>query len=211
MRDLSFPLPAAGDMIGFCGDDPVADLINLGTLAWPGTGISHVGIVARHSHHGMCLYESTTTVDLPCLERGEVVSGMQVHPLSARVAGYTGRVFHFPLRRPLDPDNADGIECFLRNLCKKEVPYDYVGAVRSRSMAIAAMQRLVFGREDLGQLFCSELVAATWAHLHILKTHNASRWNPNALCRYAERHGLTRRRIEWVTEDWSDCGQLRYC
>jgi len=197
------PLPAPGDMIGFSGADPVADMINLGTLGWPRRDLSHVGLVARHQDHGLCIYESTTTVDLPCLERGKPVSGMQVHPLTDRVRGYPGRVFHFPLRRPLSADDADGIECFLRNLCQKKLPYDYLGAVRSRSMLIGVLQRTVFGREDLKQIFCSELSAATWAYLQILKTRNASRWNPNSLGRYAERHGLTRRRIEWLTE-WTD-------
>ena len=36
-----------GDLIGFSGDSPVSDAINLGTFGLPRWGISHVGIMAE--------------------------------------------------------------------------------------------------------------------------------------------------------------------
>ncbi len=185
-----------GDMLGFCPPwhDPLGAAINLGSLGIPGRGLSHVGLVADVAVDGAavtCLYESTTTFGKPCLVRGEVVEGVQCHPVADRVRGYRGRVWRYPLRRRISDYEAVCLEERLRKLCVNECPYDTLGALRSRSMVGAAVMRWKFYQEDIQELFCSELVANEWALMRILKTRSASRWNPNSLARYAVRHGLT--------------------
>jgi hypothetical protein len=39
--------------------------------------------------------------------------------------------------------------------------------------------------ESLSALFCSEMCAAAWKKVGLLKTENASKWSPNFLCRAA--------------------------
>jgi len=190
------PQPLPGDLVGFSGADLLADAINLATLGWPRRGLSHVAIVA-HYRDRLCVYESTTRSSLSCLIAGRPVDGTQCHPISMAVCSYPGRVYHYPLHRPLEPDDADALELRLRRLCQVGRPYDYLGALASRSTLGGLWHRLKFGRQDLGHLFCSELVAAMWAKAGILNTSNASKWNPNALARYAVRHGIADRPVLW--------------
>lgn len=191
--------PGSGDLLGFSGRDLLSAAINLGSLGLPRRGLSHVAIVANFRAEGPCLYESTALVGIPCLQREAIVDGMQCHDIRDRVIGYPGRVWHYRLRRPLGLDEADWLEVRLRRLCRQASPYDYLGALGARSTLVACAQRAKFGREDLAKLFCSELVAAMWADLRILKTSNASAWSPNALARYAVRHGLVEEPVEWAT------------
>lgn len=187
-----------GDLIGFSGRSLLAHAINLGSLGVPFLGLSHVGIVG-HLGYDLVLYESTTTVDdMPCLVRGEVVTGVQCHPIADRVEAFSGRVWHYPLRRPLPAEQAKWLAHRLESLCLNACPYDYIGAWNSRSMLIALAMRAKFGKEDLREVFCSEMVAHEWAAMNILKTWNASRWNPNGLARYAVRHGITHKPTEVV-------------
>ncbi len=186
-------------MIGFSGADLLSDLVNLGSLGWPRRGLSHVAIVAHHGIDGLSVYESTTGVPYPCQERLGYVNGMQCHPIGRRLATYAGRAWLYSLRRPLEPDESDVLEIRLRRLCREERPYDYLGALGARSTLVAMAHRAKFGREDLSELFCSELVAAMWSGLAVLKTRNASAWSPNALARYAVRHGLVEEPVELRT------------
>lgn len=192
------PEPRPGDLVGFSGADILADLINLGSLGIPRRGLSHVAIVAEHTA-GLAVYESTTTVSLPCLINEEPVDGVQCHLIADRVIGYAGRVWHYPLRRPLSLRESLDLSIDLAQTCRCRRPYDYMGAFDSRSTLIGLAMRAKFGRENLTKLFCSELGADKWRRAHILHTKNASRWSPNALARYAVRHGLTWEPIEWLT------------
>lgn len=192
------PEPRPGDLVGFSGAHLLADLINIGSLGLPRRGLSHVAIVAEHTA-GLALYESTTTVSLPCLIADEPVDGVQCHSIAERVIGYRGRVWHYPIRRPLSLRESLDISVDLAQTCRCRRPYDYMGAFDSRSTLIGLAVRAKFGRENLDRLFCSELVANAWRRARILRTANASRWTPNALARYAVRHGLTEKPIEWRT------------
>jgi len=178
-----------GDMLGFSGRDLLSDAINLGTWGIPRRGLSHVAIVA-HYHADLCLYESTTTVEQPCLIQERSVSGVQCHRIEDRVGGYEGRVWHYPLASELPPVAAYKLEKRLIKLCRGGWPYDPVGAFRSRTMLLAILLRLKFGHEDFSKLFCSELVSKEWVTAGVLETTNASKWNPNALARYVVRHGI---------------------
>ena len=193
------PSPKPGDLVGFAGRGLVADLINLGTFGRPGHGLCHVGIVAAHCDQ-LALYESTTTVRAPCLETGKPANGLQCHPLADRVIGYKGRVWHYPLTRPLDNDIADGLEYRLRHFCREGIPYDYQGALDARSTLLALVLRLKHG-EDLKQLFCSEFAAAVWRSLNRFDTKNASRWSPNGLAREGVAKGITGAPWEWLTAE----------
>ena len=194
------PRPRPGDMIGFSGADLLADLINLGSLGLPRRGLSHVAIVANHPD-GLALYESTTTVGLPCLEARETRTGLQCHLITERVIGYPGRVWHYPLTRAITYIESAQLSARLRQMCCEGRRYDYFGAFDSRSTFVGLAARAKFGRENLQALFCSEFLASEWRRLRILKTANASSWSPNALARYAVRHGLTGEPIPWHTTD----------
>lgn len=191
------PTPQPGDLVGFSGRGLLSAAINLGTWGLPGRGLSHVAIVARRRNQ-LALYESTTTVGTECLEMGRTIDGMQCHPIADRVVGFPGRVWHYPLSRPMDPDQADSLELKLRILCRFGVPYDYRGAFDARSTLIALLVRAKFG-ENTEKLFCSELVAMVWDEFGVFSTANASEWSPNRLARYAVSQGITGEPIEWNT------------
>jgi len=197
------PTPRPGHLLGFSGNDSLSAVINLGSLGWPGVGLSHVAICISHPN-GPALVESTTVCDLACIESGETRAGLQCHLLQDRIPGYPGRVWHYPLRRPLTYIDGRELSIRLRAMCREGVPYDYRQAIDSRSTIVAAFMRWKYGHEDLAQLFCSEMVAAEWRSLKILRTANASAWSPNALARYAVRHGLVEEPIEWLP----DCGEF---
>jgi len=184
------PNPRPGDAIGFSGTDFVSDAINLGTLGWPRWGISHIAIVTEHPEHGICLAESTTMASQPCLIRGERVNGAQFQPIKRRVNEYAGRVWHYPLRVPIGPPMTRELNIALVDLVENECGYDYLGAVRSRSMIYAMIRRWKYGREDLETLFCSELVALAWSRFDLFETTNVSGWNPNALIRAARKQNI---------------------
>ena len=184
------PVWLPGDAIGFSGVDLASDVINLATWGWPRRGISHVGIVTDDPRHGICLAESTTLAFRPCLIRGERVNGVQLQPLQERIDEYGGRVWHYPLRVPLQWPESESLNKYLLDLAGSKCAYDLIGAVRSRTTPYAIVQRWKHGCEDLHTLFCSELLAAAWNRVGVFETKNASGWSPNAILREAVRKDI---------------------
>jgi len=177
----------AGDVIGFSGNSWISGLINIGTYGIPGWGISHVGIMAHADDGRLLLFESTTLENMPCEISGECFNGTQAHDLDKVLKVYDGKVWHYPLYRPLYESEAKRLTKFL--MATIHTPYDAMGAFRSAGVGLSWVESC-FREQDLHMIFCSEWVAAAYADIGILPTVDAARWNPNHLCRTLRRKEL---------------------
>lgn len=182
----------AGDLVGFSGNGVVSDVINIATFGAPRWGLSHIGIIAPWSF-GMVMFESTSLAPpgVQCVIQRKWVSGTQAHFLSD-IKIRPGKIWHYPLSRDLYPEEERRLGRFLEAQIGR--PYDMRGALRSGGMVARALNA-VLRPEDLGQLFCSEFVAAAYGNLGILPTANASSYSPNAFVRRCRRHGIVKPRI----------------
>jgi len=178
-----------GDIIGFSGRNWLSTLINCGTYGIPFRSISHVGIIGEHQGEQL-LFESTTLSDLPCVIQGQCVRGVQAVRLADRLKLYPGRVWHYPLYRPLYPHEEDRLNGFLLDHIGKD--YDYIGALRAGGVGFSWLESLLH-QEDLRFIFCSELCAAAHNQIGLLLTANVSRWSPNLFVRYERRQCILRR------------------
>ena len=177
----------AGDVIGFSGNSWVSSLVNLGTCGLPRWGISHVGIMAHAADGRLLLFESTTLEAMPCEISGKCFNGTQAHTLAKMLATYDGKVWHYPLYRPLYDNEDKRLTEFLMSTI--HTPYDAMGAFRSGGIGLSWIESCL--REtDLHMIFCSEWVAAAESAIGVFHTDNAGRWNPNRLCRYLRQNEL---------------------
>lgn len=170
-----------GDLIGFSHRGAVGYGINLATRGIPGWGLSHVARVAEHPDklHELVLYESTMSAPQPCLIKGHKVQGVQCQDIADRIAGYDGRIWHYPLLRPLP--TMKGLDLTNWWYERLGTAYDAPGAIHSRDKPLWAKP------EDLTSLFCSEACVADWRDMgiHLAGNKSASGWSPNALGRAA--------------------------
>lgn len=178
-----------GDVIAFSGFGRKSVIVNLVTFGWPFFWASHVGIVGEFKGEQL-LFESTTLSNIPCVVQGIPFKGVQAVRLADRVRSYNGRVYHYPVYRPLFGFEEERLNKFL--LEKVGTPYDLHGGMRSATHGLSWLESRFKG-EDLNYIFCSELVAAAHAKIGLLQTSSASRWNPNRLVRYERRTGILRR------------------
>lgn len=187
----------SGDIIGVSGGGWSGFGINLGSTGWPfprpvgWRGLSHVAIVAPLKNHGQVLWESTTFCDTPCLIRRQVVAGVQAHWIDDRIREYHdcgGVVWHYPLRRPLALDLVTRLGDFLWTW--RLLDYDYLGAFDARSTLIARLYRKIFSRENLRQMFCSELCGAAHKRIGLWNPKNVSGFSPNSLTRAEIKAGV---------------------
>lgn len=178
----------AGDIIGFSGDTPVNDLINVATWGVPRWGLSHVGIVAPYDY-ALALFESTSLAPAgsKCIVQRKHVKGVQAHWLSD-VRMRTGKIWHYPLSRALSDDESKRLTEFLLSQIGRG--YDFRGAARSGGGVMLRAAALLFKQESLDDEFCSELTAAAYSALGLLPTRNASAYNPNSFTRHARRAGV---------------------
>jgi hypothetical protein len=173
-----------GDIIGFSGRGLLSAAINIGTYGIPSWSISHVGIVAEYRGE-LLLFESTILCDLPCKIKGMKIDGTQAHEIMPRVNAYDGRVWHYPLFRPLYECEQKRLTEFLtENLWHT---YDDRGAIRAAGVWLSWLKaRLSY--DDLRSIFCSELCAAAHSYIGIFPCgDNAGRWSPNLLVRTERR------------------------
>ncbi len=175
-----------GDIISFSGFGHKSALINLVTFGWPYWWASHVGIIGEYKGEQL-LFESTTLSDIPCVIQKRSFKGVQAVRLADRVKSYNGRVYHYPIYRPLFGNEKERLNEFL--IYKIGTPYDMPGGVKSTTHGLSWLEARFKG-EDLNFIFCSELVAAAHAKIGLLQTSSASRWNPNRLIRYERRTGI---------------------
>ena len=177
----------AGDVIGFSGESWVSFLINIGTYGIPFWGVSHVGVMAHAADGRLLLFESTTLEDVPCEISGVCFNGTQAHSLEKIVARYKGKVWHYPLCRPLYENEDKRLTEFLMGTL--HTPYDAMGAFRSAGVGFSWFESCL-REQDLHHIFCSEWVAAAFTNIGIFQTDDAARWNPNLLVRTLRHKGL---------------------
>jgi hypothetical protein len=157
-----------------------SDIINIGTYALPRWGLSHVGILCPHPDHGLLLYESTTFNEKKCVITGKIFSGTQAQYPRDKVFTYDGRVWLYSLKKPLDQIELLKLQVFLNGTIG--TPYDMVGAFRSGGEGFRYLESKMH-TESLSSIFCSEWCAAAMREIGRFPTEDASKWNPNALCR----------------------------
>ena len=175
-----------GDILAFSKKGLIGAVINLATWGLPGWGASHVAIIGRKDGQ-LVLWESLGMPNRPCLIQGKVVTGVQVQNIENRIQDYDGRVWHYPLCRPLDAEQLDRLDAFCVRYLGTD--YDMLGAFRSRGLSL--IEKLVFRPIDLTSVFCSEFCAA--AHHYAGVTNgvgNASRLNPNKYIRRERAAGI---------------------
>lgn len=187
-----------GDIIAFSGFGHKSVIVNLVTFGLPFWYASHVGIIGEYQGEQL-LFESTTLSDIPCVVQGKSIKGVQAVRLADRVKSYNGRVYHYPVYRPLFGFETECLNEFL--LSKVGMPYDFPGGMRSATHALSWLESRFKG-EDLNYIFCSELCAAAHARIGLLQTTSASRWNPNRLIRYERRTGILKRPRRLRCEDF---------
>ncbi len=193
------PTIKPGDIIGFTGVGWECVGINILTYGIPWYHLAHVGIVGEY-YGELLLFESTTLSDVPCVIQSKLFDGVQAVRLDDRLDGYGGRVWHYPLHRPLYKHERQRLNSFL--ISRVGTDYDKSGAVRAGGLAWSWYKSLLYD-EDLSSLFCSELCAAAHNHVGIMKTGNVSSWNPNRFVRHERNSGILTRPWRLTCEDLS--------
>jgi hypothetical protein len=178
VMDLNVIKP--GDVIGFSGRSWISTVVNIATYGIPLLGISHVGIMANALDGRMLIFESTSLEDLPCEISGENFTGTQAHKLEDLLRVYAGRVYHYPLYRPLYPNESERLTQFLMETI--HTSYDMMGVFCAAGVGLSWIESLL-RPQDLSLIFCSEWVASALSVVGVFPTSNASRWNPNRLVR----------------------------
>lgn len=186
----------AGDLIFVSGKGAVSAAIQVGTLSlpnvgplgrWGWSGMSHVAIVVPVFGE-LYVYESTSFGRPTCVRTGrENPTGVQAHTLETILNG-GGDVWHYPLRRPLYLDEEER----LLNFCEMCLgrSYDFWGAGKSGGKRIMRLVQWVAGREDMSDIFCSELCAKGLSYVGIMQVKNASAYSPEWLRRVVLREGI---------------------
>ncbi len=156
-----------GDVVLFSGKGGISAGIKWATASrW-----SHVGMVlCMPEYDFVALWESTTLSGLTDLDTKEPRKGVQLVPLSARLASYDGEV----AVRQLTGVTLSGEDMQELMSLRREVsgrPYE-----ASEMELIRAAYDGPFGRnkEDLSSLFCSELVAEAYQRMGLLSGKKAS-------------------------------------
>jgi len=187
-----------GDIIACSGHAWQSFLINILTYGIPGYHASHVGILGEYGGE-LLLFESTTLDELPCVIQGKQCDGVKAVRLKDRVEQYSGRMWHYPIYRPLFGNEANRLNNFL--CAKIGTPYDKIGAIRAGGIGWSWVESLLH-REDLSFIFCSELCAAAHTQIGLLRTDNVSRWNPNRFVRRERRERILRKPRRLTCDDF---------
>jgi len=180
-----------GDIIGFSGSGIVADAINIGTYGLPRRGLSHIGIIGTW-HGRQYIFESTTlNGDKPCAIMKQPIAGVQAHPLGD-LSRRDGKVWRYPLASTLSPTRLKCLRFLL--LSYLGTPYDMRGAVRSAGFFLRIL-RGILRKQEISELFCSELVAQVLTGVKIAAIKNVSSQSPNSLVRYLNRRHIYKKRV----------------
>ena len=188
---------APGDIIGYSGDNWLSWMVNLATYGVPWWNLSHIGIVGEYTFPGktvpeLLLFESTeSTSELPCAITGKPFHGSQAFHISPRLQEYQGKVWHYPLCRPLYDFERARLNKFLMDTL--HIPYDEMGACRSAGIGLSWIESLL-REQDLTSIFCSEWCCAAHTYIGLFRTDNVSRWSPNRFVRVERRVHILRKR-----------------
>ena len=170
-----------GDVVLFSGKGGISAGIKWATMSrW-----SHVGMVlCLPEYDFVALWESTTLSGLPDLDTRVPRKGVQLVPLSARLASYDGEVAVRQLSGvSLSAQDVQELMALRREVTGR--PYE-----TSEMELIRAAYDGPFGRnqEDLSSLFCSELVAEAYQRLRLLPEEKPS--NEYTPADFSEKKGL---------------------
>jgi len=173
-------------------------------------GPSHVAMLAEHPRLGTVWVESTTLSRLPCLIRGECVSGCQAHFPEERIAEYRAAGGRVELFRPTTinrfrSDEEDALSAMLLDFVRRGVRYDIGGAMLAGTRIVRRTR--LMPAESTDAMFCSELLAAVLMRIGHLNRWNPTYYNPAALLRELVWCGTYARVPEWRLP--SDGPQLR--
>ena len=149
-----------GDIVLFSGKGSISDIIKRVTACkW-----SHVGMVLKSEDWDMALlWESTTLSNIADLESGVPRQGVQLVPLSARLASYDGEVSIRALTTPLISSQRETLKAFRKEMTGRAYEEDKLELARSAYDGWGGGNR-----EDLSSLFCSELVAEAFQRIGLL-------------------------------------------
>jgi hypothetical protein len=151
-------------------------------------------ILAEHNND-LLIFESTTGCDEECVITKKKQNGTQAHYIDSRLQSYRGKVWHYPLLRPLRTGERKKLSSYL--VSSLGIPYDTRGASQSGGKLWSLIESRLH-KESLSSLFCSEWVAAGLREIERFDTINASAWSPNSLIRECNERGMLRqcRRIK---------------
>lgn len=207
-----------GDIFACYGSDFVSRFISLETSAFTwltaprGLKVSpsHVAIACPRftPHSDRCFwFESTTLTNRRCLEAGRKVSGVQCHPIGARMKDYLrgGRVDVYRLTpinalsgHAVNDMRADLISWFIR----EAVSYDAAAAVFSGATLIRSIDKLTgWMTPRMESVFCSQLIAAELMSLCRMNRDNPQRYNPGRLLRTVVQQGTYSRVMSLTNAD----------
>lgn len=194
-----YPDLRPGDIIGFSGANSTSDFINLVTYGCPRWSISHIGVVAAYPKGSLdakwlpdgrsdvlLIFESTTEAPDKCYIQNAFVTGSQAQLIEARASHYNGKVWHYPLVKPLRQWESKALTRFLVGGLGRR--YDAAGAARAAAKLWAYVQSRLHP-ESQEALFCSEWVCAAHRYIERFDTTNLN-WSPNALIREERRRGI---------------------
>lgn len=148
-----------GDIVLFSGTCNVGTLIKF----LQGSIWSHVGMVICHPDYDFpCLYESSHSDGLICLEQGVKVDGPQLVPLEEKILTYPGKVGY---RRLINVEDSEldlvALESFRRDMLGRDFEQSII------QMFMANLP-IISNKQDLSSLFCSELIAAAYQEMLLL-------------------------------------------
>lgn len=151
-----------GDIVIFSGKSAVSNFIKL----FSGGKWSHVGMVLRLKQFGdaVLLWESSTLSNIVDVETQTATKGVQLVPMSQRVANYDGDVAVRPLNKAVTAKMLHALAECRKALSRK--PYE-AGEVELLKAAYDGIGGKSSG-EDLSSLFCSELVAEAYQSMGLL-------------------------------------------
>ena len=153
---------STGDIVLFSGKSGISNIIKL----FSGGKWSHVGMVliVKEMGDAVLLWESTTLSNVADVETSLGTKGVQLVPLSQRIANYDGEVLIRKLSKQITAPMHTAL-----NACRKELsrkPYE-----KNEMELIRAAYDGIGGKssgEDLSSLFCSELVAEAYQAMGLL-------------------------------------------
>lgn len=162
-----------GDIVLFTGTGLISNIIKLSGER------THIGMIMNMPEYDFtCLWESTTLCTLKDLESGTFIKGVQLVPLSKRIATYEGDI---AIRRLMDVEvdfrtNKSLLE-FRRNFNGRKYEESIMSLIGSAFDIFADKE------EDLSSLFCSELVAEAYQRMGLLPEDVPSdMYSPSDFC-----------------------------
>ena len=188
MKEMKYgeirPLLSTGDVIAFSGKGRVSELIKWRT----GSRYSHVGFVYRSptAFHDEVVFlaESTTLSNVPDAVFGQLLRGVQLAPLSQRLARTDGEAWWLPIKfNNLSGEARVAAVTEMWRWIRERRPYDHVQAMGA---GVDWWDKLGMGNEpDFSSLFCSEMVSRFHQLLGLLpKERNASEDTPADVCAF---------------------------